>query len=139
MSKKSELEEILENEARAIRYWENALIADITDEIEMALEDRGWSHKDLAERLGVTPGHVSRLLSGQRNMTMKTLARIGYVLGVHPRLRLRDERPAVRLGEGGSIWTGGSMGRVVLLEHSMRKLDIESSNTDWSDPYEEVA
>jgi len=111
MKMKSELDEILENEERA-------------------------------KKLGVTPGHVSRVLSGQRNMTMKTLAKIGYALGIHPQLRLREEPPKAkqqRSGEGSSDWSNSSTGRVVLRESSMRKLNLESSNTDWIDPRKEAA
>ena len=87
-AKRSYLENILRDSERAVRYWENALIANIADEIELVLEDRNWSKKDLADKVGMSPEHIYRLLTGQRTMTLKTLARICFALDARPQIRL---------------------------------------------------
>jgi transcriptional regulator with XRE-family HTH domain len=46
------------------------------------LQELGLSQADLAKRLGVTKGRVSQILSGRQNMTLRTLAAIGWALGV---------------------------------------------------------
>lgn len=43
---------------------------------------KDFTQKDLAEKLGVTPQHVSKLLKGQENLTLKTIAGLEEALGV---------------------------------------------------------
>jgi transcriptional regulator with XRE-family HTH domain len=57
------------------------LILDATETIVALLEERGVSRQELAARLGKSKGFVSQLLSGERNMTLRTLADLGYALG----------------------------------------------------------
>ena len=56
-------------------------ILDVTELIcEIMKEDR-VSRSDLAKRLGKTRGHISQLLDGTANMTVRTVADIFTVLG----------------------------------------------------------
>lgn len=53
----------------------------IATQVYEMLEDRGWSQKTLAEKLGKTPAEVSRWLSGTHNLTLRTIARMEVVFG----------------------------------------------------------
>jgi transcriptional regulator with XRE-family HTH domain len=72
---------------------EERLILDATETIYRLMEERSVSKADLARLIGRTRGHVTQLLEGGRNMTLRTLADLGYVLGhrirvdVHPLAR----------------------------------------------------
>ena len=57
------------------------LILDATEAIVGLLEEEKVSRQELARRLGKSKGFVSQLLSGERNMTLRTLADLGYALG----------------------------------------------------------
>jgi transcriptional regulator with XRE-family HTH domain len=46
------------------------------------LRYRNVTQKELARRLGVSEGRVSRILSGRENLTLRTVADIGYALRV---------------------------------------------------------
>ncbi len=59
---------------------EETLIFDATEEICRILDERGLRRKDLAELLGVTKARVTHLLSGKRNITLRTLAVMAYAL-----------------------------------------------------------
>lgn len=48
--------------------------------IRKLLRQKGLSQADLAERLGVTPAQVSKLLSGKVNFELKTIVKIQNVL-----------------------------------------------------------
>ncbi|MBN2112614.1 MAG: helix-turn-helix transcriptional regulator [Acidimicrobiia bacterium] len=63
-------------------YEEAYLVGEVTDTISALLQGLGLSQADLAGRLGVTKGRVSQILSGRQNMTLRTLAAIGWALGV---------------------------------------------------------
>ena len=56
------------------------LILKVTEEVWCLLEKLGLSKADLAERLGVSRAHVTQLLNGNRNMTLRSLADIGFFL-----------------------------------------------------------
>ncbi len=51
------------------------LVYDIACELKRIMEERGITKKQLAQRLGVSPAYVSKVLGGS-NITLKTLARI---------------------------------------------------------------
>jgi transcriptional regulator with XRE-family HTH domain len=57
------------------------LILEVTETIVGILDEQKMSRQQLAIHLGKTKGFVSQLLSGERNMTLRTLAKLGYVLG----------------------------------------------------------
>jgi transcriptional regulator with XRE-family HTH domain len=57
------------------------LILGATEAIVRLLEEQGVSRQELARRLGKSKGFVSQLLSGERNMTLRTLADLGHALG----------------------------------------------------------
>jgi transcriptional regulator with XRE-family HTH domain len=62
-------------------FQEELLMLKAQTLIYQLLEKQGIDQAQLAKILNQTESHVSSLLSGKRNMTLKTLARIGYLLG----------------------------------------------------------
>jgi transcriptional regulator with XRE-family HTH domain len=53
----------------------------ISEQVEALRKERGWSQKELAQRLGKTESEVSRLLSGLHNLTLKSIAKMEAELG----------------------------------------------------------
>lgn len=51
----------------------------------------GLTQEELAARLGTSQTQIWRLESGQANLTLKTLEKLGEVLGLTPQLRFADE------------------------------------------------
>lgn len=45
------------------------------------LQERGWSQKDLAEKMGKKPSEISKWLSGEHNLTLRSLAKLEIELG----------------------------------------------------------
>lgn len=58
--------------------WDHAM--DISASVHHRMTELGMTGKELAERLGVTPGRVSQILKGDENLTLKTLARLEEAL-----------------------------------------------------------
>lgn len=54
----------------------------VTAEILNSMENLDISKTELASRLNFTKGHISRILSGDRNMTLDTISDIALALGV---------------------------------------------------------
>jgi transcriptional regulator with XRE-family HTH domain len=72
--------------ARAIenrRTFERELLfGESTETIHALLQSMDISQKELAQRLGLTEGRVSRILSGRENVTLRTLADVGWAIGI---------------------------------------------------------
>lgn len=62
-------------------YAQTSAVLDAADLISEAMVAQGLNQKELAAKLGVSKGYVSRLLSGNENMTVKSVARVLHVLG----------------------------------------------------------
>src|SRR5947208_2404592 len=72
-------------------YAQEGLILSITEEIWTALRARGWQKQDLAKALGCSNAHVTQLLNGSRNMTLKTLSDIAEALNQRITISLEDK------------------------------------------------
>lgn len=70
---------------------QESLILDVTERIHELLERKKLTRVDLAKRLKVSKGRVSKLLSGQANMTLRTLADIGVALDAPVKVDLGNE------------------------------------------------
>ena len=78
---------------RLVRQEE--LILDVTERLTEALQEAGVTKAELARRLGRTPGFVSQLLGGGRNLTLRTISDIAVALSLRPGLELRVDRARV--------------------------------------------
>ncbi|MGW1072187.1 helix-turn-helix domain-containing protein [Streptomyces sp. NPDC002537] len=52
--------------------------------------ERGMSRKELADRMGVSPGRVSQILSGDENLTLRSLAAVADALDVCVEVSFRE-------------------------------------------------
>ena len=53
---------------------------EVTTAITWRMKQRGMSKADLARTMGVSPGRVSQILSGDENITLRTLASVCVAL-----------------------------------------------------------
>lgn len=75
---------------RLVRQEE--LILDVTETLTQVLEAAGVTRAELARRLGRSPGFVSGVFGGGRNLTLRTVADIASALSVRPALTLSPDR-----------------------------------------------
>jgi transcriptional regulator with XRE-family HTH domain len=61
-------------------YEQERLVLWATEMICEAMEASGQSKADIARKLGFSRAHITSLLSGGRNMTLRTLADLGWAL-----------------------------------------------------------
>ncbi len=57
------------------------MYSDIVVRVNQLLKSRGYTQKDLAAKLDKTPSEISKWLSGDHNLTLKSLAKLTAVLG----------------------------------------------------------
>lgn len=54
---------------------------DISQQVYAHLDKKGWTQKDLAEKLDKSEAEVSKWLNGMHNLTLRSIAKIEAVLG----------------------------------------------------------
>ena len=79
-------------DTRSVEFEAERLILEASELILETMEQNGVTRSYLAKKIGKTKGHVSQLLDGERNMTLRTLAEIAYVLGYRVKLSLLTTR-----------------------------------------------
>lgn len=67
---------------------EAELLEQVARRLREELDRQHITHDTLARQLGVSKGEVSEILSGRRNLTLRTLVRVARALGHEVRLRL---------------------------------------------------
>ena len=56
--------------------------ADIAIRVLMILDARNISQKELAERIGVSPQQINKIVKGSENLTLETISKLEAALGV---------------------------------------------------------
>lgn len=62
-------------------YEQERLVFGATEIVTEAMAEQGVSKADLARRLGTSRANVTGLLSGERNLTLRTISDLAFVLG----------------------------------------------------------
>jgi transcriptional regulator with XRE-family HTH domain len=76
------------------------LTSGFVDEVTWFMREHKISRADLAHSMGVSPGRVSQILSGEENLTLRTLSSVVNAIGARVELTLRPvEEPDEFLDE----------------------------------------
>lgn len=76
------LERYIQELANDPEFIAEGLSMKVVEEMLECLEKRGLNQSWLAERMGVSRAHISRILNAPPNMTLLTIAKIAVALGV---------------------------------------------------------
>lgn len=69
-------------------FEQERLILDATENVFELMDSNEVSKAELARRLGRTRAYITQILSGARNMTLRTFADVLFACGVRARIRL---------------------------------------------------
>ncbi len=69
------------------------ILLSLNEEIIKLMKDKGLTQKAFAEKLGVSPAYVSKLLNGNPNLTIKSLVKITSVLNAKLEIKIVKENP----------------------------------------------
>ena len=96
---------------------EEELILEVTEAVNVVMQEEGISKAQLAKRLGKTKGLISQLLSGGRNLTLRTLAGLVDALGYRVTITVSKDRDSRSVGSESP---------------DLRVINIESWPSPWS-------
>lgn len=100
-------------------FQQERTILDATDMIHRLMKEERMSKADLAQCLGTSPSHITQMLNGQRNMTLRTISDVLWAL--NRSLRISD-RPLSIHAESPTVlavnaeWKHWSDGSIDILE-----------------------
>ncbi len=80
MMRKSKLKERQARVAKDIKIQID-LSFETAEQIDLILQNKGWSQKDLAEAMDKSESEISKWMSGVHNFTYATIAKLTSVLG----------------------------------------------------------
>jgi plasmid maintenance system antidote protein VapI len=62
-------------------YWEEMAILNFTEAVVNRLEEIGMAKQELATKLGVSPGYITKLMGGENNFTLRTMVKVARAVG----------------------------------------------------------
>jgi antitoxin component HigA of HigAB toxin-antitoxin module len=83
------------------------LVTQLTNEITVHLREHGLTRAELANRMGVSPGRISQVLSGGENLTLRTLAALSTALDAQFDVQLSSRKPVSDAGSGPALTDAG--------------------------------
>ena len=129
------LDQYVRSHDEELDFAEEEAVAQAAIVIAQCLERCGMSQRELAQRLGISEGRISQILSAESNPTVKTLARVGRALGCRLQLELvmlhRSQEPApVPEDQAEELWSGNVISFV-----SWRRREEDSAIEEMEAPY----
>ncbi|MEU6082204.1 helix-turn-helix transcriptional regulator [Streptomyces sp. NPDC047108] len=83
-----------------------SLARQATTSLAGLLAARGVSRSELAKLMGVSPGRVSQMMSGDANLTVRSLASAAAALGASVEIRFFDPPPPPMPAPHGELGSG---------------------------------
>lgn len=76
------------NSKQARQFAKDKLVFTVTEDTLVAMEEANISQKEMAKILGKSKSFMTQVLSGNRDMTLKTLSDLCFALGIEPKFIL---------------------------------------------------
>jgi transcriptional regulator with XRE-family HTH domain len=111
-----------------------ALVAEASEVIAKLMDEQNISKADLARRLNKSRAWVTQLLSGNANMTIRTLAELAYTLGAEVKLQAQPPSWKVSgkpLGAGHAPVALGRKMEAPQAIHLLARQPLQSSKGWW--------
>jgi transcriptional regulator with XRE-family HTH domain len=79
---------------KRIDYWRQVAVRDFTEDLLYRLQQKKLSQARLADKLGVRPAYISRILRGTDNLTLETMVKVAMAVGGKLRIHIADQEAA---------------------------------------------
>ncbi len=87
-----EFQAMLEEMKQHDTYHVEAAKLEISEQVYVAMEEKGISEAELSRRLGVSRAYVNKILQGSANLTIESLVKIGRALGCELIIEFKKKR-----------------------------------------------
>jgi transcriptional regulator with XRE-family HTH domain len=107
-------------QARDVAYWSEAAFVSFTENLLVLMGD-SVTHAELARRVGVSRGYISRVLRGVENLTVETMTKLAIAVGGSVRLHVAPQDRVTR-------WTDVPSVANVILKDPSKPSRVTASN-----------
>ena len=129
---------LAQHEDNARLLVEESFILDATDSIWDAMNKKKLSKSELAQKAKCSRPYISQVLSGSRNMTLRTYAQLAFAMGLRPCIKLEEENAKVGDWEDFDPVTVGSVVGFLAVRRSLPA--VVAANYEYHDQvFEEAA
>lgn len=94
--KKKSFKELIDEAKGRDTYWAASMILDFTEGLHNIMEANGVTRSGLAQRLGVSPAYITKVLRGNVNFTVDSMVRLvraaGGEVSIHVAAKGKRER-----------------------------------------------
>lgn len=69
----------------------------VMGDLSQAITEQGLTRRELAQKMGLSPAHVSQVLNGKPNVTLLTLAKFAVALDLKVSVRLQPAKAVAEI------------------------------------------
>jgi transcriptional regulator with XRE-family HTH domain len=80
----------------SVDYWADGPITEFIEDVWRLMEEQKVSRAELARRLGTSRAYVTKLLGGNANFTLQTMAKVAMALGAQVHVHVADREALTR-------------------------------------------
>jgi transcriptional regulator with XRE-family HTH domain len=80
----------------SVDYWADGPITQFIEDVWRLMEEQRVSRAELARRLGTSRAYVTKLLGGNANFTLQTMAKVAMALGAQVHVHVADRQVLAR-------------------------------------------
>lgn len=73
------------------KFREHVAIEEFAIEVERLLEENGMNRSGLAKAMGCRPSYITKILTGEENVTLATASKVASALGAFVRIHLAPQ------------------------------------------------
>jgi transcriptional regulator with XRE-family HTH domain len=88
METKRSFKKLFEEARQHDDYWTEGVIVEFTEELARWMKEKKVSRSELAVRIGHSPAYVTKVLRGNANFTVATMAKLAKAMGAEVRIHL---------------------------------------------------
>ncbi|HEV7668614.1 MAG TPA: helix-turn-helix transcriptional regulator [Thermoanaerobaculia bacterium] len=87
---------MVEEAEQSVDYWAEGAIVEFTEGLWARMEEEKVSRAELARRLGTSKAYVTKVLGGNANFTLHSLAKLALAVGARVRVSVEPIVPFSR-------------------------------------------
>ncbi len=87
---------MVEEAEKSVDYWAEGAIVEFTEGLWARMEEEKVSRAELARRLGTSKAYVTKVLGGNANFTLHSLAKLALAVGGKVRISIEPIVPVSR-------------------------------------------
>jgi transcriptional regulator with XRE-family HTH domain len=80
--------ELFDQADQHLDYWVAGAEVDFTEELARVMAEKDVSRAELARRIGSSPAYITKVLRGNANFTLTTMAKLAFAVGMSVRIGL---------------------------------------------------